>query len=91
MEEKAGIREADPSTWPQAYDIEEHLNNPEVLATKVPTQSSTSIRSCKKTLCIAETEGAARCRHNQTALVAGEQIQAPAAASIASTPVRKVG
>ena len=32
MEEKAGIREADPSTWPQAYDIEEHLNNPEVLA-----------------------------------------------------------
>jgi hypothetical protein len=32
MEKKAGIREADPSTWPASYDIEEHLNNPEVLA-----------------------------------------------------------
>ena len=32
MAEKAGIREADPSTWPEAYDIEEHLNAPEVLA-----------------------------------------------------------
>ena len=32
MEEKAGIREADPSTWPEGYDIEEHLTDPEVLA-----------------------------------------------------------
>jgi hypothetical protein len=32
MEEKAGIRKNAPSTWPQAYDIEEHLNNAEVLA-----------------------------------------------------------
>lgn len=31
MDEKAGIREADPRTWPEAYDIEEHLNDPEVL------------------------------------------------------------
>jgi hypothetical protein len=31
MEEKAGIRKADPSTWPQAYDIEEHLISPVVL------------------------------------------------------------
>jgi len=31
MEEKAGIRESDPSTWPDKYDIEEHLSNPEVL------------------------------------------------------------
>ena len=32
MEEKAGIRAADPATWPQTYDIEERLANPEVLA-----------------------------------------------------------
>jgi hypothetical protein len=32
MEEKRGIREDDPSTWPEAYDIEEHLAAPEVLA-----------------------------------------------------------
>jgi hypothetical protein len=32
MEEKAGIRETDPSTWPAHYDIEEHLTDPEVLA-----------------------------------------------------------
>jgi hypothetical protein len=25
------MRKQDPSTWPQAYDIEEHLVNPEVL------------------------------------------------------------
>jgi hypothetical protein len=31
MEEKAGIRAHDPSTWPGAYDIEEHLNNPEIV------------------------------------------------------------
>ena len=30
MEEKAGIRKADSSTWPAAYDIEEHLTAPEV-------------------------------------------------------------
>jgi hypothetical protein len=32
MDEKAGICAADPATWPQAYDIEEHLDTPEVLA-----------------------------------------------------------
>jgi hypothetical protein len=32
MEEKAGIREEDPSTWPESYDIEEHLTDSEVLA-----------------------------------------------------------
>jgi hypothetical protein len=32
MEQKAGIRRADPSTWPASYDIEEHLTSPEVLA-----------------------------------------------------------
>jgi hypothetical protein len=32
MEEKAGIREDDPASWPQSYDIEEHLTDPEVLA-----------------------------------------------------------
>jgi hypothetical protein len=32
MEEKRGIREDDPSTWPEAYDIEEHLDAPEALA-----------------------------------------------------------
>lgn len=32
MEEKVGIREADPSTWPESYDIEEYLTDPEVLA-----------------------------------------------------------
>jgi hypothetical protein len=32
MEEKAGIREDDPATWPACYDIEEHLTSPEVLA-----------------------------------------------------------
>lgn len=31
MEQKAGIRKSDPSTWPERYDIEEHLRNPEVL------------------------------------------------------------
>src|SRR5712664_281950 len=31
MEEKAGIRKSDPSTWPEKYDIEEHLCNPEIL------------------------------------------------------------
>jgi len=31
MEEKAGIRCSDPSTWPEVYDIEEPLRNPEVL------------------------------------------------------------
>lgn len=31
MEEKAGIRKSDPSTWPDRYDIEEHLNSAEVL------------------------------------------------------------
>jgi hypothetical protein len=31
MEQKAGIRRADPSTWPITYDIEEQLTNPEVL------------------------------------------------------------
>jgi hypothetical protein len=32
MEEKAGIRENDPTTWPPKYDIEEHLTAPEILA-----------------------------------------------------------
>jgi len=32
MEVKAGIRRSDPSTWPSAYDIEESLVKPEVLA-----------------------------------------------------------
>src|SRR5262249_44562955 len=32
MESKAGILEADPSTWPDKYDIEEHLTDPVVLA-----------------------------------------------------------
>jgi hypothetical protein len=32
MEAKAGIREADPATWPESYDIEEHLTDREVLA-----------------------------------------------------------
>ncbi len=32
MEEKAGIRRLDPSTWPPCYDIEEHLKTPDVLA-----------------------------------------------------------
>jgi hypothetical protein len=32
MEEKAGIREAEPSTWPAAYDVEEHLDRPEIEA-----------------------------------------------------------
>jgi hypothetical protein len=31
MEQKAGIRKSDPSTWPERYDIEEHLRNPEIL------------------------------------------------------------
>jgi hypothetical protein len=31
MEEKAAIREDDPATWPEAYDIEEHLTHPAVL------------------------------------------------------------
>jgi hypothetical protein len=30
MEVKAGILESDPSTWPPNYDIEEHLDHPEV-------------------------------------------------------------
>ena len=32
MEQKAGIRRDDRSTWPAAYDIEEYLAEPEVLA-----------------------------------------------------------
>ena len=32
MEEKAGIRESDPRTWPAAYDVEELLGHPDVLA-----------------------------------------------------------
>jgi hypothetical protein len=32
MEEKAGIRRSDPSTWPPTYDIEEQLNKPEVVS-----------------------------------------------------------
>jgi hypothetical protein len=32
MEQKAGIRESDPSTWPPAYDIEEILMQPEVIS-----------------------------------------------------------
>lgn len=31
MEEKAGIHEADPNTWPPCYDIEERLSVPDVL------------------------------------------------------------
>jgi hypothetical protein len=31
MEQKAGITESDPSTWPASYDIEEHLNDAAVL------------------------------------------------------------
>lgn len=31
MGEQRGIDEQDPSTWPPAYDIEEHLDEPEVL------------------------------------------------------------
>lgn len=31
MEAKGGIRESEPSTWPPAYDIEEHLQHPAVL------------------------------------------------------------
>jgi len=31
MEQKRGIRETDPSTWPPAYDIEEILTEPEVV------------------------------------------------------------
>jgi hypothetical protein len=31
MAEKRGIREDDPSTWPDAYDIEEHLSDSAVL------------------------------------------------------------
>jgi hypothetical protein len=31
MQQKAGIVEADPSTWPKAYDIEEHLWDAQVL------------------------------------------------------------
>ncbi len=33
MEAKRGIRRDAPDTWPPAYDIEEHLHVPEVLAT----------------------------------------------------------
>jgi hypothetical protein len=32
MAEKRGIRKDDPATWPRAYDIEEHLTHPDVLA-----------------------------------------------------------
>lgn len=32
MEEKAGVRESDPTTWPPAYDIEELLSHPDVIA-----------------------------------------------------------
>lgn len=31
MESKRGIRKDDPATWPDIYDIEEHLSAPEVL------------------------------------------------------------
>lgn len=31
MEEKAGIHKSDSSTWPDFYDLEEHLNNREIL------------------------------------------------------------
>jgi hypothetical protein len=33
MEARQGIRRDDPKTWPNAYDIEEHLEAPEVKAT----------------------------------------------------------
>jgi hypothetical protein len=33
MREKAGIDRDDPATWPEAYDIEEHLDHPAVRAT----------------------------------------------------------
>jgi hypothetical protein len=32
MESKRSIRASDPSTWPDAYDIEEHLDGPDILA-----------------------------------------------------------
>lgn len=32
MAHKRGIERADPRTWPPAYDIEEHLTDPEILA-----------------------------------------------------------
>jgi hypothetical protein len=32
IEQKSGIRRFEPSSWPDCYDIEEHLANPEVLA-----------------------------------------------------------
>src|SRR5262245_53029521 len=32
MEDKRGIREADPTTWPPAYDIEQIVGEPDVLA-----------------------------------------------------------
>jgi hypothetical protein len=32
MEQKTAIRRYDPATWPEAYDIEEHLRGPEVSA-----------------------------------------------------------
>jgi hypothetical protein len=32
MAEKAGIREDEPTTWPAKYDIEEHLDDPAVMA-----------------------------------------------------------
>jgi hypothetical protein len=32
VEQKTMIRRHDPATWPEAYDIEEHLQSPEVLA-----------------------------------------------------------
>jgi hypothetical protein len=31
IEEKSEIRQADPSSWPHLYDIEEHLRDPEVI------------------------------------------------------------
>lgn len=31
MEQKAGIRRSDPATWPERYDIQEHLTAPAVL------------------------------------------------------------
>jgi hypothetical protein len=33
IEQKTAIRRTDPSTWPASYDIEEHLDQPEVIST----------------------------------------------------------
>ena len=32
MEQKAGILASDPETWPSDYDIEEHLDDPAIIA-----------------------------------------------------------